>query len=1039
MHRMKFIPPFLLLSFLFTLSLWSASPVPYSGKIDIRGVNYFGEAQFAFSLHDGNGTIHWINGNQAGETIKVTIRNGRYSVLLGGQGMNSLPPELFLNHDKLYLKVEVDMGDGEGLRHLAPDQLITATPRALVADLAKVSEVAKVAQVAEKVSNGVITREMLSSEVLVKLDANGSSVSVGPITRDMLPASVLNDLNKTIVITREMLPQDVRDDLNKSTTITLDMLPQDVRDDLNKTIVITRDMLPEDVRDDLNKTIVITRNMLPASVLNDLNKTIVITRDMLQQDVRNDLNKSIVITRDMLPASVLNDLNKSVIITRDMLPQDVRDDLNKTVTITRSMLPADVLADLNKSSSSSSSPITLSMLAPEVTAKLDQNGSGGNTTVNNPPVVGSTLAVPYGESTPAGYSLYHQVGQPKELVWEEKAPVSVARYAYDGVEVLDGKIYFVGGLDGSGAKNIAERYDPSTNTWETLNSMSVARAGVSSTVLKGKLYAIGGEGLSSVEVFDQNTGSWTAGVDLPSEVNGGTAITVSDKIYLVGGKNSSNQDTNQVLSFDPITNQWTAKANMPTARHGAKLVWFENRIWAIGFQNGSNTNKVESYDPVTDSWLVEASLAIRNWPVAWVANRRIYVGGGHNGSFLNSIEFYDTVTKQWSSAGNFPEIKYVADAVVLNDKAYVIAGVTATGVYSNKVYAADLNASVDGVYDLYRKNGNASAGTPLVQAEVADGSVTSSKIASNTITTSDLSEQILKYLKPEITTQPQAQTVYADTNASFSVTAEGKYLSYQWKKDDSNLIGKTNATFTITDANATLHDGNYSVVVSNDFGSVESIVNQLMILNTELDGLVGWWKFDETNGPIAYDSSGNGNDGNLSGGPTWTSGKIGGALSFDGVDDYVDLEIGTTLNTKSLISVSLWIKPTEYKNAVLISHQKANGGWAFKWRVSSQKLYFKIYGESESNSAVLQYTQNPQLNVWSHLIATIGLNTHKIYLNSSISREINNTVSFESPLANVRVGSVSDSEFFNGLLDDVRIYDRALSAAEVQALYNLGQ
>ena len=41
------------------------------------------------------------------------------------------------------------------------------------------------------------------------------------------------------------------------------------------------------------------------------------------------------------------------------------------------------------------------------------------------------------------------MGQPKELVWEEKAPVSVARYAYDGVEVLDGKIYFVGGTDDS--------------------------------------------------------------------------------------------------------------------------------------------------------------------------------------------------------------------------------------------------------------------------------------------------------------------------------------------------------------------------------------------------------------------------------------------------------------------------------------------------------------------------------------------------------------------------------------------------------------
>ncbi len=146
-----------------------------------------------------------------------------------------------------------------------------------------------------------------------------------------------------------------------------------------------------------------------------------------------------------------------------MLPADVLSDLNRTIS--KSMLGSDVLADLNKSSTTAS-PITLSMLAPEVTAKLDQNGSGGNTTVVNPPVVGSTLAVPHGSSAPAGYSLYQQRSA-KELVWEEKAPVSVARYAYDGVEVLGGKIYFVGGTSDS-AINIAERYDPSTNTWETL-------------------------------------------------------------------------------------------------------------------------------------------------------------------------------------------------------------------------------------------------------------------------------------------------------------------------------------------------------------------------------------------------------------------------------------------------------------------------------------------------------------------------------------------------------------------------------------------
>ena len=129
---MKKLP--VLISFLFfTLFLWSANPVPYSGKVAIRGVNYFGDAQFTFSLQDKDGKTHWRNGKSKDDSIKVNIRNGRYTVLLGGQGMNALPPQLFLDNEELYLKVRFDDGDGKGLRHLAPDQRITATPRALVA------------------------------------------------------------------------------------------------------------------------------------------------------------------------------------------------------------------------------------------------------------------------------------------------------------------------------------------------------------------------------------------------------------------------------------------------------------------------------------------------------------------------------------------------------------------------------------------------------------------------------------------------------------------------------------------------------------------------------------------------------------------------------------------------------------------------------------------------------------------------------------------------------------------------------------------
>ena len=163
---MKKIP--VLISFLFfTLFLWSANPVPYSGKVAIRGVNYFGDAQFTFALQDKEGKTHWRNGKSKDDSIKVNIRNGRYTVLLGGQGMNVLPPQLFLDYDELYLKVRFDDGDGKGFRHLAPDQRITATPRALVAEVAKTANSVKAGGVtASQIKNNTITTAQLNEQIL---------------------------------------------------------------------------------------------------------------------------------------------------------------------------------------------------------------------------------------------------------------------------------------------------------------------------------------------------------------------------------------------------------------------------------------------------------------------------------------------------------------------------------------------------------------------------------------------------------------------------------------------------------------------------------------------------------------------------------------------------------------------------------------------------------------------------------------------------------------------------------------------------------
>jgi formylglycine-generating enzyme required for sulfatase activity len=168
---------------LFSLHAQSTVPVPYSGKVAIQGVNYYGTAEFVFSLQDSTGVDHWRNGKSELDSLKVLVQNGRYSVLLGGQGMNPLPPQLFIDQDKLFLKVLFDNGDGQGMRHLAPDQQITATPRALVAEIAKVANTAKVA---DKVKAGAITTAQLNEQVLKYLKPEITSSPALPQQRGQI-------------------------------------------------------------------------------------------------------------------------------------------------------------------------------------------------------------------------------------------------------------------------------------------------------------------------------------------------------------------------------------------------------------------------------------------------------------------------------------------------------------------------------------------------------------------------------------------------------------------------------------------------------------------------------------------------------------------------------------------------------------------------------------------------------------------------------------------------------------------------------------
>ena len=218
-------------------------------------------------------------------------------------------------------------------------------------------------------------------------------------------------------------------------------------------------------------------------------------------------------------------------------------------------------------------------------------------------------------------------------------------------------------------------------------------------------------------------------------------------------------------------------------------------------------------------------------------------------------------------------------------------------------------------------------------------------------------------------------------------------------------------------------------------------------------GLVGWWTFDGKNTNwatgITNDVSGNGNNGQLIGMSTSTSpvpGKIGQALSFNN-NNYVKAPNSSSLNiTGNSITVSFWAKSAiagaqvGYNGLVTKMYTGGGGGYTI-YTGSGGGLYFIIGANSTTyatgNAGTAQWDRK-----WHFITAIYDGAYIKMYVdgvnvgtNTAVTGNINDSSAY--PLT---IGSFQGLSpyYFNGSLDDVRVYNRALSAGEVQQLYNIG-
>ena len=220
------------------------------------------------------------------------------------------------------------------------------------------------------------------------------------------------------------------------------------------------------------------------------------------------------------------------------------------------------------------------------------------------------------------------------------------------------------------------------------------------------------------------------------------------------------------------------------------------------------------------------------------------------------------------------------------------------------------------------------------------------------------------------------------------------------------------------------------------------IINKAPVYLGLTHGLVGHWTFDgsDISGTRAKDRSGLNNHGTLTSGPTVVSGKIGQALQFDGVDDDVRV---TDSNSISLgnqnLSFSIWAYNTNRNlfEAPAVFGKTNGADYDYTLRISNNGISDAQYSVFQDADITPATGTGPKWNEWQHLAVVKNGTTVSVYADGVFSGS--GTVTNTDSNGDIYIGSLAGGNYFKGQIDDVRLYNRALSAGEVQRLYNQGR
>jgi hypothetical protein len=281
-------------------------------------------------------------------------------------------------------------------------------------------------------------------------------------------------------------------------------------------------------------------------------------------------------------------------------------------------------------------------------------------------------------------------------------------------------------------------------------------------------------------------------------------------------------------------------------------------------------------------------------------------------------------------------------------------------------------------------------------------------------------------------------TVSVTANASDNVAVAG----VQFKLDGANLgVEDTTSPYSVSWDTTTATNGSHTLTAVARDASTNSTTSApvtVTVSNTAPPppppptGLVASYNFDAGTGTTVADLSGNANTGTITGATWSTAGKNGGALSFNGTSNYVQVADSASLDLTTGMTLEAWVNPAALGTAWRTVLFKAQSGG----------MVYSLYANQDTTRPVGQVNIGGEqnvvgaaslaLNTWSHVAVTYDGSALRLYVNSAVvaTTAVSGTIPVSTGVLRMGGNSVW-GEWFGGLLDDVRIYSRALSASEL--------